>query len=119
MRKVRTYLHPDVTVTEAVVNGLANHIETGGDAQLCPCNFYPDPAAWRPSCVAGSAPATRCRNTYCHCLLFVTGGADARHGVSARGSRRPSAYGVVKDPHTTRRATAKVLEKQARESHAS
>ena len=36
--KSGTYLHPDVSVTEAVVGGLARHIELVGKP-LCPCNF--------------------------------------------------------------------------------
>ena len=40
--KSGTSLHPDVSVTEAVVEGLARHIELVG-RPLCPCNFYPDP----------------------------------------------------------------------------
>ena len=40
--KSGTYLHPDTGVTEAVVQGLARHIELVGKP-LCPCNFYPDP----------------------------------------------------------------------------
>ncbi len=42
--KSGTYLHPDPSCTEAVVLGLANHIDTVG-RPLCPCNFYPDKAA--------------------------------------------------------------------------
>src|SRR5438034_10115923 len=42
--KSGTALHPDVSVTEAVVQGLAKHIEEVG-RPLCPCNFYPDPKA--------------------------------------------------------------------------
>src|SRR5436309_12207078 len=42
--KSGTSLHPDRAVTETVVTGLARHIEQVGKP-LCPCNFYPDPAA--------------------------------------------------------------------------
>ncbi|MGE3540913.1 MAG: ferredoxin-thioredoxin reductase catalytic domain-containing protein [Candidatus Tectimicrobiota bacterium] len=53
--KSGTYLHPERTVTEVVVEGLARHIEEVG-CPLCPCNFYPDKQAeaklrrWRCAC---------------------------------------------------------------------
>ena len=59
--KSGTYLHPDHSVTDVVVEGLARHIEEVGKP-LCPCNFYPDKAA-EASCVAGSVPAMRCKST--------------------------------------------------------
>lgn len=42
--KSGSYLHPDHTVTDVVVEGLARHIEEVG-RPLCPCNFYPDKQA--------------------------------------------------------------------------
>jgi len=42
--KSGSYLHPDRSVTEVVVEGLARHIEEVG-RPLCPCNFYPDKQA--------------------------------------------------------------------------
>ena len=42
--KSGTYLHPDRTVTDVVVEGLARHIEEVGKP-LCPCNFYQDKQA--------------------------------------------------------------------------
>src|SRR4029453_16890959 len=81
--KSGTSLHPDVNVTQTVVEGLARHIEQVG-RPLCPCNFYPDPAAeaklrrWICACDEMQ------KYKYCHCLLFVT-----PDGVPARGSRGP------------------------------
>lgn len=42
--KSGTYFHPDPSCTEAVVWGLAAHVDIVG-RPLCPCNFYPDKAA--------------------------------------------------------------------------
>ena len=39
--KSGTTTHPDSDVTEAVVKGLAHHLDTLGKP-LCPCRFYPD-----------------------------------------------------------------------------
>ena len=86
--KSGTSLHPDVNVTQTVVEGLARHIESVG-RPLCPCNFYPDPAAeaklrrWICACDEMQ------KYKYCHCLLFVTAGGRADHRVPARGSRGP------------------------------
>ena len=69
--KSGTHLHPDVSVTEAVVVGLASHVELVG-RPICPCNFYPDPQAeakrrrWICACDEMQ------KFKYCHCLLFVT-----------------------------------------------
>src|SRR6476659_2782741 len=69
--KSGTYLHPDRTVTDVVVEGLARHIEEVG-RPLCPCNFYPDPKEeaklrrWICACEEMQ------KYKYCHCLLFVT-----------------------------------------------
>src|SRR5204863_2744788 len=65
--KSGTSLHPDVTVTETVVEGLARHIEEVG-RPLCPCNFYPDPKEeakqrrWICACEEMQ------KYKYCHCL---------------------------------------------------
>ena len=39
--KSGTYLHPDPSITELLVTGLAHHMDTLG-RPLCPCNFYPN-----------------------------------------------------------------------------
>ena len=42
--KSGTAMHPTTAVTEAVVKGLASHIDELGKP-LCPCNFYKDKEA--------------------------------------------------------------------------
>ena len=39
-KKSGTHLHPDRSVTEAVVLGLASNVDEFG-RPICPCNFYP------------------------------------------------------------------------------
>src|SRR5205085_8031797 len=69
--KTGTAGHPDPTVTEGVVNGLAYHVDTVGKP-LCPCNFYPDKAVELESRRWVCACDEMKRWKYCHCLLFVT-----------------------------------------------
>jgi ferredoxin-thioredoxin reductase catalytic chain len=114
--KAGTSLHPDVSVTQTVVEGLAKHIEEVG-RPLCPCVFYPDPQAeaklrrWVCAC-------DEMQNyKYCHCLLFVTADGTPITEYLPEGHEGREAYGIVKDPDPTRgRATAKVLERQKTES---
>ncbi|HEX2331287.1 MAG TPA: ferredoxin-thioredoxin reductase catalytic domain-containing protein, partial [Candidatus Angelobacter sp.] len=69
--KSGTSTHPDKSVTEAVVLGLAHHRQTLGKP-LCPCRFYPDKQdeikhrTW--ICACDDMQIYK----YCHCLLFVT-----------------------------------------------
>ena len=116
--KSGTFLHPDVSVTEAVVEGLARHIELVG-RPLCPCNFYPDPQAEaklrRWICACDEMQKWK----YCHCLLFVApdGLPITEHLPEDHEGR--AAYGLVKDPHPEKgRATARVLERQKSEGEA-
>jgi ferredoxin-thioredoxin reductase catalytic chain len=70
--KTGTFAHPEPEVTQAVLNGLAYHIDTIGKP-LCPCNFYPDKELelkengrrWICACDEMK------KYKYCHCLLFV------------------------------------------------
>lgn len=68
--KSGTYLHPDKSITEAVVNGLAVHQDELG-RPLCPCRFYTDKQeeikkrTW--ICACDDMKTYK----YCHCLLFV------------------------------------------------
>jgi ferredoxin-thioredoxin reductase catalytic chain len=113
--KSGTSLHPDVSVTEAVVEGLARHIELVG-RPLCPCNFYPDPQAeaklrrWICAC-------DEMQNwKYCHCLLFVAPDGQPITEYLPEDHEGRAAYGLVKDPHPDKgRATARVLERQKAE----
>jgi ferredoxin-thioredoxin reductase catalytic chain len=113
--KSGTSLHPDVTVTETVVEGLARHIELVG-RPLCPCNFYPDPAAeaklrrWICACDEMQ------KYKYCHCLLFVNEEGVPITEYLPEDHEGRQAYGVVKDPSPGKgRAVARVQEKQAKE----
>ena len=60
--KSGTSVHPDPDVTEAVVLGLAAHIDELG-RPLCPCNFYPDKAAELAASRRWGVPATRRSST--------------------------------------------------------
>lgn len=110
--KSGTSLHPDQSVTEAVVKGLATHIELVG-RPLCPCNFYPDPheeakqRRWICACDEMQ------KYKYCHCLLFVNAeGVPITEYLPADHEGR-AIYGVVKDPNPGKgRGLGKVLEKQ-------
>jgi ferredoxin-thioredoxin reductase catalytic chain len=90
--------HPEPEVTDAVINGLALHLDQLG-RPLCPCNFYPDKEAeiresrrWICACDEMK------RYKYCHCLLFVTPeGLPITEYLPADHEGR-QAYGLVKDP---------------------
>jgi ferredoxin-thioredoxin reductase catalytic chain len=95
--KSGTVTHPDKTVTEAVVLGLADNIETLGKP-LCPCRFYPDKKeeskhrTW--ICACDDMQIYK----YCHCLLFVNAdGLPITEYLPEDHDGRKS-YGVVKDP---------------------
>ena len=95
--KTGTHLHPDRSITEAVVLGLAEHVDTLG-RPLCPCNFYPDKQEEaknrRWMCACDEMQIFK----YCHCLLFVTqGGLPITEYLPENHEGRQS-YGLVKDP---------------------
>jgi ferredoxin-thioredoxin reductase catalytic chain len=96
--KTGTSPHPDAGVTEAVVNGLAHHVDALG-RPLCPCNFYPDKKA---EIASGRQWICACEEMkkykYCHCLLFVTpeGLPITEHLPDGHEGRE--IYGVVTDP---------------------
>ena len=95
--KSGTSLHPDRAVTETVVTGLARHIEQVGKP-LCPCNFYPDPAAEAKNRRWICACDEMQKYKYCHCLLFVTPEGVPITEYLPEGHEGREAYGVVKDP---------------------
>jgi len=68
--KTGTTSHPTPGVTEAVVKGLAAHLDQLGKP-LCPCNFYPDKELEATSRRWLCACDEMKRWKYCHCLLFV------------------------------------------------
>jgi ferredoxin-thioredoxin reductase catalytic chain len=95
--KTGTTTHPDKSVTEAVVLGLANHHETLGKP-LCPCRFYPNKSGeikhrtW--ICACDDMQIYK----YCHCLLFVTENGLPITEYLPEGHDGQKAYGFVKDP---------------------
>jgi ferredoxin-thioredoxin reductase catalytic chain len=110
--KSGTRFHPDPSVTEAVVLGLATHVEQVG-RPLCPCNFYPDPQEEakqrRWICACDEMQQFK----YCHCLLFVNDrGLPITEHLPLDHEGR-AIYGVVKDPTPEKgRGVGRVLEKQ-------
>ena len=96
--KSGTSVHPDRDVTEAVLLGLAAHIDELG-RPLCACNFYPYKAA---ELAAGRRWVCACdemkRYKYCHCLLFVSPeGLPITEYLPEEHEGR-QIYGLVKDP---------------------
>ncbi len=96
--KSGTSVNPDRDVTEAVVLGLAAHIDELG-RPLCPCNFYPDKAA---ELVAGRRWVCACdemkRYKYCHCLLFVSPEGFPITEYLPEEHEGRQIYGLVTDP---------------------
>jgi ferredoxin-thioredoxin reductase catalytic chain len=96
--KSGTYLHPDRTVTDVVVEGLARHIEEVGKP-LCPCNFYPDKQAEaklrRWICACDEMQTYK----YCHWLLFVNPEGLPITEYLPEDHEGRQVYGLVKDPN--------------------
>lgn len=96
--KSGTYLHPDASVTEGVVLGLAHHMDTLG-RPLCPCNFYPDKEAEakkrRWMCACNEMKKWK----FCHCLLFVNQEGLPITEYLPEDHYGREIYGEVKDPH--------------------
>ncbi|MGQ4810357.1 hypothetical protein NKDENANG_03815 [Candidatus Entotheonellaceae bacterium PAL068K] len=112
--KSGTYLHPDRTVTDTVVEGLARHIEEVG-RPLCPCNFYPDKQAEaqlrRWICACDEMQIYK----YCHCLLFLNPDGVPITEYLPPDHEGRQIYGLVKDPHPDkgRALRHKAAEKEA------
>jgi len=117
-KKSGTTTHPDGTVTEGVVLGLAAHLDELG-RPLCPCRFYPDKKeevkhrTW--ICPCDDMQIYK----YCHCLLFVneTGQAITEYLPTEHEGR--TIHGAVPDPTPDRgrplRDKAEEREKERRE----
>jgi ferredoxin-thioredoxin reductase catalytic chain len=90
--------HSNPEVTEAVVLGLAAHIDELG-RPLCPCNFYPDKAA---ELAASRRWVCACdemkRYKYCHCLLFVSPAGLPITEYLPEVHEGRQIYGLVHDP---------------------
>ncbi|MCS6803230.1 MAG: ferredoxin-thioredoxin reductase catalytic domain-containing protein [Chloroflexota bacterium] len=117
--KSGTVFHPDPTVTEAVILGLAANIDQVG-RPLCPCNFYPDKAAeakrreWICACDEMQ------KWKYCHCLLFVREDGLPITEYLPEGHEGRAIYGLVTDPTPDKgRALGRVLERRGEEGRAS
>ncbi len=95
--KSGTVFHSGEGVTEAVVLGLAAHVDQLG-RPLCPCNFYPDKEAEakerRWICACDEMQIYK----YCHCLLFVREDGLPITEYLPEGHEGREAYGVVTDP---------------------
>jgi len=95
--KSGTAMHPTPEVTEAVVKGLAMHMDELGKP-LCPCNFYKDKQAeaklrrWMCACDEMQI------HKYCHCLLFVREDGLPITEYLPEGHEGREVYGVVTDP---------------------
>jgi ferredoxin-thioredoxin reductase catalytic chain len=99
--KSGTMFHPNRSVTEAVVNGLAAHVDELGKP-LCPCNFYQDKQAEvklrRWICACDEMQMYK----YCHCLLFVREDGLPITEYLPEDHEGRQAYGVVSDPTPTK-----------------
>ena len=95
--KSGTTTHPDDGVTEAVVLGLAQNVDTIG-RPLCPCRFYPDKneeikhRTW--ICACDDMQIYK----YCHCLLFVNDEGMPITEYLPEDHEGRAIYGLVKDP---------------------
>ena len=90
-------MHPMPAVTEAVVKGLAMHVDELGKP-LCPCNFYKDKPAEaklrRWMCACDEMQIYK----YCHCLLFVREDGLPITEYLPEGHEGREVYGIVTDP---------------------
>ncbi len=95
--KSGTAMHPTPAVTEAVVKGLAAHMDEFG-RPLCPCNFYPDKQAEaklrRWICACDEMQMYK----YCHCLLFVRKDGLPITEYLPEDHEGRTTYGLVTDP---------------------
>ena len=96
--KSGTSAHPDPEVTEAVIKGLALHVDELGKP-LCPCNFYPnkkkeaaESRRWLCACDEMK------RYKYCHCMLFATPEGLPITEHLPEGHEGRTIYGLVLDP---------------------
>ncbi len=96
-KKSGTMTHPDNVVTDAVVEGLAGHLDELGKP-LCPCRFYPDKQeevqhrTW--ICPCDDMQIYK----YCHCLLFVDEQGQPITEYLPQGHDGQQIYGIVSDP---------------------
>ncbi len=96
-KKSGTVVNPNKEAAEAVINGLANHVQELGKP-LCPCNFYPNKEEevkrrkW--ICACDEMQIFK----YCHCLLFTTEEGLPITEYLPEWHEGRQIYGLVKDP---------------------
>lgn len=95
--KSGTVVNPNKEAAEAVINGLAAHVDELGKP-LCPCNFYPDKQEEikkrRWICACNEMQIFK----YCHCLLFTTEEGLPITEYLPEWHEGRQIYGLVKDP---------------------
>ena len=96
-QKSGTTTHPGEGVTEAVILGLAENIDTIG-RPLCPCRFYPDKEEEKKYRTWMCACDDMQIYKYCHCLLFVNEEGLPITEYLPEGHEGREMYGLVKDP---------------------
>jgi len=95
--KSGTVVNPHRDAAEAVIKGLAAHVQELGKP-LCPCNFYPDKKEeikrrkW--ICACDEMQIFK----YCHCLLFTTSEGLPITEYLPEWHEGRQIYGLVKDP---------------------
>ena len=96
-KKSGTVLNPNKEAREAVINGLATHVQELGKP-LCPCNFYPNKEEEikkrRWICACDEMQIFK----YCHCLLFTTEDGLPVTEYLPEWHEGRQIYGLVKDP---------------------
>ena len=109
--KSGTHLHPQREITEAVVLGLASHVDRYG-RPICPCNFYPekdadgkfpeglylprDEEAKRRDWICACDEMQKFK--YCHCLLFVNADGLPITEYLPEDHEGREIYGLIEDP---------------------
>ena len=124
--KSGTAMHPNPAVTNAVVLGLAAHVDELGKP-LCPCNFYPskdENGNWPEGLYLPREEEVKRRDwicacdemqifKYCHCLLFVNEEGLPITEYLPEDHEGREIYGLVKDPTPGQgRGLWKALQKQ-------
>ena len=95
--KSGTIFHLNRAVTEAVVHGLAAHVDELGKP-LCPCTFYPNKAAEAKLCRWICACDEMQIYKYCHCLLFVREDGMPITEYLPEDHEGRQVYGLITDP---------------------
>jgi len=95
--KVGLVVNPNKEAAEAVIKGLAAHVDELGKP-LCPCNFYPNKEEEikrrRWICPCDEMQVFK----YCHCLLFTTEEGLPVTEYLPEWHEGRQIYGLVKDP---------------------